>query len=85
MKLEYNGYPVEVEYEVMDDSIDVLFWQFESEDAIEVLNLYSEFALSSFEADLAQMIGEKIEAQKKAYEQWIRPLYAMKRMRNMYN
>lgn len=83
MKLEYNGYPVEVEYELTDDSIDVLFWQFESEDAIEVLNLYSEFALSSFEADLAQMIGEKIEAQKKAYEQWIRPLYAMKRMRTM--
>ena len=56
--LEWYGYDVEVEYEVTDESIDILFWGFESDEILDELNLYNEHARSVFEAELVQMVAD---------------------------
>lgn len=70
--LEYYGYLVEVEYELTDDSIDILDWRFESEEIAEELNLHNAHAKAVFEGELVQMIGEHENRQKEA-QKWIKP------------
>ena len=55
---EYFGHNVDVEYEVTDDSIDILFWGFESDEILDELNLYNDHARAVFEAELVQMAAE---------------------------
>lgn len=81
--IEYYGYSVDVEYELDDDSIDILDWRFESEDALEELNLYNERACAIFEDELREMIAAHEARQKKA-QKWIKPYKAAQR-RRMYN
>ena len=81
--IEYYGYSVDVEYELDDDSIDILDWRFESEDALEELNLYNERACAIFEDELREMIAAHEARQKKA-QKWIKPYKTAQRKR-MYN
>ena len=62
---EWYGYNVEVEYEVTDDSIDILFWGFESDEILDELNLYNDHAKTEFEAELVQMVAEYESQQRR--------------------
>lgn len=62
---EWYGYNVEVEYEVTDDSIDILFWGFESDEILDELNLYNDHARAEFEAELVQMAAEYESQQRR--------------------
>ena len=65
---EYCGYNVEVEYEVTDDSIDILFWGFESDETLDELNLYNDHARGVFEAELVQMAADYESQQRDDYK-----------------
>lgn len=62
---EWYGYNVEVEYEVTDDSIDILFWGFESDEILDELNLCNDHAKTEFEAELVQMVAEYESQQRR--------------------
>ena len=95
LKTEYWGYPLEVDYDYTaggkggkdtpptPEEIDILDWRFESEDALEELNLYNERACAIFEDELREMIAAHEARQKKA-QKWIKPYKAAQR-RRMYN
>lgn len=90
--LKYWGYPVEVEYDYTegdkgdrytpptDECVDILNWAFESEEAIDDLDLLSDRAISDFEDEMCQNIIEHERAQRDR-EAWLRPYLAAKRRR----
>lgn len=90
--LNYLGYPVEVEYDYTEgdkgdrytpptaENVDILNWAFESEEAIDDLDLLSDRAVSDFEDELCQKIIEH-ERTQRARESWLRPYLVAKRRR----
>ena len=95
--LNYWGYPVEVDYDYTEGDkgdyftppteewVEIHDWRFESEEALEELNLYNENACRSFEDEITQGIVEH-ERAKKAREAWIKPyLRAKGRRINKFN
>lgn len=90
--LKYWGYPVEVEYDYTegdkgdrytpptDEEVSILNWAFESEEAIDDLDLLSDRAISDFEDEMCQNIIEH-ERTQRAREAWLRPYLAAKRRR----
>lgn len=69
-KTDYWGYPLEVWYEYTagdkgdyytpptPEWVEILDWRFESEEALEELNLYDERACREFEDELCEMVAE---------------------------
>lgn len=90
--LNYWGYPVEVEYDYTEgdkgdrhtpptsEEVSILNWAFESEEAIDDLDLISDRAVSDFEDEITQSIIEH-ERSRKARERWLAPYLRAKRTR----
>lgn len=82
--IELWGYSLWVEYELTDDSIDLLDYDFESEEAADECGLYNDNARWYFEEHLIETIAE-YEAKQKEARKWIAPYLRAKRMRNRDN
>lgn len=82
--LKIWDYEVEVSYELSDDSIDILDYEFESEEAADECGLYDDSARWYFEENLTEAIAE-YEAKQKEARKWIAPYLRARRMRNRDN
>lgn len=84
IKVKIWDYEVEVSYELTDSSIDILDYEFESEEAADECGLYNDCARWYFEEHLNNAIAE-YEARQKEAQKWIAPYLRAKRRRNRDN
>lgn len=91
-KTEYWGYPLEIEYEYTagdkgdyytpptPECVEILDWRFESEEALEELNLYDVKTCRSFEDEMCEKIAE-MERSRTEKDKHLRPYLRAKRRR----
>ena len=72
------GYDIEVSYELTDDSIDIIDYAFESDEAADDCGFYSDNSRMRLEEEIVGKIAE-YEAAQKASRNWIDRLYALRK------